>query len=324
MKYVHALVVVALLAGGCDSKKHEKISIPKVNLAMKTHCIGRSLIDLPKGYVLAGGALGIFTPDQTEVEDASIDLMISPDTTAADFEEKLASRHAELASSGDDTTDKLVLVKKIDGGGTLFRTLEIGDAYDSEIHLLLHRSYMVARISSYHNQAEKAEALALDILFKLEPVPSPANPRPEAFCYGGMGINGKFRSESARLRFVDRERPDITFSVGVDTYAPTRGDTLLQRIDGPNSLLKKFDLRESVLRKGELKVSGMRAQEWLGSFKMGENRDEKELNFHMETMRPIPSPAAPEIHLEMEVKGNSALDEKGAIALWDSVIKTIR
>lgn len=324
MKYIQILVVVALLTVGCDAKKNENIAIPKMNLAMKTHCIGRSLIDLPEGYALEGGALGIFRLDQNEIKNASIDLMISPDTTAADFEKQLSARHAELASSGDDTTDKLVLVKKIDGGGTLFRTLAIGDAYDSEIHLLLHHSYLVAKISSYHNQAEKAEALALAMLAKIEPVQSPANRRPDAFCYGGLAINGKFRSESATLHFDNAERPDITFTVGVDTYAPTTSDTLLQRMGGSNSLLKKFDLRESILRKGELKVARMRAQEWLGSFKMGENRDEKELNFYVETMRSTPSPAAPEIHLEMETKGNSALDEKNAMALWDSVIKTIR
>lgn len=324
MKHILTLVLIALLATGCDTKKNENISTPKMNLAMKTHCIGHSLIDLPDGYALVGGALGIFTPDQNEVEEASIDLMISPHITTAGFEEKLSARHAELAAVSGDTTNKLVLVKKTEGGGTLLRTLVIDDAYKSEVHLLAHDSYVVAKISSYDNQVEKAEALALAMLSKIEPVQQLAHRRPEIFCYGGLGINGKFRSESARLRFVDKARPEVTFTVGVDTYAPTTGNTLLQRIDGPNSLLKKFDLRESVLRKGELKVAGMRAQEWLGSFKMGENRDEKELNFYMETMRSTPSPAAPEIHLEMEVKGNSALDEKGAMALWDSVLKTIR
>lgn len=278
MKYIQTLVVVALLIAGCETKKNENIAIPKMNLAMKTHCIGRSLIDLPEGYALVGGALGIFRLDQNEIKNASIDLMISSDTSAADFERRLAARHAELASSGDDTTDKLVLVKKIDGGGTLFRTLAIGDAYDSEIHLLVHRSYLVAKISSYHNQAEKAETLALAVLSKIEPVQTPADRRPDAFCYGGLAINEKFRSESAMLHFHNAEQPDISFSVDVNTYGRD-GETLLQRVEGPNSLLKKFDVRESVLRKGELKVAGMRAQEWLASMKLGEDRDQKQLAF---------------------------------------------
>lgn len=320
MKYIFALVLATLLAA-CDVKKNEPSPRLKMNSLMKTHCIGRSVINLPDGYILKSGVSGIFTPDQAEVEDANIDLVLAPGTNQATFDKQVAARHAELAAGGHGTTDQLTLAKKLDDGASLFRVQVIDDAYRSEIHFRIKDDYLVASISSYNNQVLKSEALLLDFIRRIESVSSAL---PDTFCFGDVAIKGTFRSEFATLHYVDPDVPDIIFSADIDTYVKDSKESLLQRLDGPNSLLKKFNVGESVIRKGERTVAGMRAQEWIGSVKLGEDRDQKQLGFNLETMRSIPSPSAPKIHFEMEVKGARALDEKSALLQWDAVTASIR
>jgi hypothetical protein len=55
----------------------------------------------------------------------------------------------------------------------------------------------------------------------------------------------------------------------------------------------------------------------------GEKDSDQDLSF-LETMRPVPSSAASKIHLEMDVTGAIAHNEKASRALWDGVVKTIR
>lgn len=59
------------------------------------------------------------------------------------------------------------------------------------------------------------------------------------------------------------------------------------------------------------------------SIELGEEK-EKQLGFTLETMRAAPSLTTPKIHFEMTVKGNSAKDEAGMLALWDGVTRTMR
>jgi hypothetical protein len=321
MGYIYA-VIVALLLAGCEAKTNGVPPFSRTSPVMKTHCIGHALVDLPGGYSLTPGALGMFLPDQDEVEDAGIDLLLMPRTTVAEFDKQVSDRQAELVAFDGGTTNKLTLVKKLEGGETLFRVLKIGDAYETEVHFIVKDNYLIARISSYNNQVLKSEALLVDFIGRIGAARS--NASPGSFCLGDVVVQGHYRSESATLRFVDPGVRDVAFSAEVDTFAEDPGESLLQRVAGPGSLLRKFDVRESVLRKGERKVAGMRAQEWLASVKLGHDRDEKQLGFNLETMRPKPSPVAPSIHWEMESKGSHALDEKGALQLWDKVTGSIR
>jgi hypothetical protein len=321
MKYLLAAVIVLVLAG-CDAKPNSPSPFLKMNSVMKTHCIGRSLVDLPEGYALKSGALGIFVPDQDDVKDAKIDLLLASRVDAATFEKEVAARHAELIAADGGTTNKLTHIQKLENGGTLFRVRVINDAYKTQIHFMSDDNYLVAKIKSYNNQVLKSEALLIDFVKRIGSANSIESV--SDFCLGDVVVKGQYRSESATLLFADPAVPDIVFSADVNTYVVEPQESLLQRLDGPNSLLKKFDVRESVLRKGERKVANMRAQEWLASVKLGENRDQKQLGFNLETIRPNPSPATPKIHLEMEVTGSHAMDEKGAIQLWDSVTGSIR
>ncbi|TFW13637.1 T6SS immunity protein Tli4 family protein [Duganella callida] len=320
MKLICGLLF-ALLLTGCDDKKNDLTIQNKVNISVKSHCIGHSTIDLPDGYALKSGASAIFTHDQDEVEDGNIDVVEKTGISGGEFRKLVAARHAELADD-EGMTSKLSEVRDLPNEAKLMRVHVIDDAYKSEIHWLLDDIYLVASVSSYKNQVAKSEALLLDLMRNVQAWKNPIE-KAAAFCMGDVAVKGKYRSESASFHFVSPQTPDIAFSVDVDTYEKDDAVSLHQRLEGPNSLLKALPVKQSVLRKAEINVAGMRAQEWATSLSPGEKGD-KDLAFFLETVRPVPSPATPKIHLEMEVTGASAANEAGALALWDKVSRSIR
>ncbi|MTV40024.1 T6SS immunity protein Tli4 family protein [Duganella radicis] len=254
--------------------------------------------------------------------DASIDLIVEEKTSQTAFAKRVKERQAALAEVNHGNMDKLVLSQETGDGGMLFRVNEIDDAYKSEVHWLLHDRYLIARIDSYNNQVKSAEALLLEFKRNVEYVQSPSD-LPGTFCLGDVAVKGRYRSESASLGYRSTAS-EITFALDFDTFRKDDTESLLQRVGGKDSLLRKFQAKEKVLRKSEHTVAGMRAQEWGASVVLGEDGGEKQVSFALETMRPVPSVAAPKIHLEMDAKGSGTQDEKGLLALWDSVTRTIR
>lgn len=254
-------IFVCLLAVGCDARKNDPVTYIKKNSVMKTQCIGRSLVDLPDGYGLKSGASAAFTPLQDVVESGRIDVRVKPMESQTGFVAALKARQAELADASHGDTDKLTLTRELPDGAVLYRVNEIADAHQSEVHWLLRDQYLIATIHSYKNQAPQAEELLFALMKNIAPQETP-NDAPGSFCFSGLSLSGKYRAESATLRFKNSVSPDITFAVDIDTFRPDDAEPLLQRVGGPGSLLRKFDAGESVLRKGELTVSGMKAQEW--------------------------------------------------------------
>lgn len=320
MKFILGLAL-AVLVLGCGHDKNDSIIQTEMNSTLKSHCLGHSIIDLPEEYSLKSGVTASFTPDQNEVEDGNIDLVLKPQTDPAGFKKQVAERHAELA---DDTgmTSKLSQARDLPGGAKLFRVQVIDDAYRSELHWMLNGSYLVATIKSFKNQVAQAETMLLDFSHLVEYRKADGAP-PASFYLDGIAVKGKYRSELASFVFASAKAPDISFSVDVNTYEKDDAESLHQRLAGPNALLGKFNIKESVLRKAERNVAGMRAQEWGSVIRPGEKGNDQDLSFLLETIRPVPSAAAPKIHLEMDVTGKSANDQKGALALWDRVVGTI-
>lgn len=318
MKFILALAF-ALFMAGCDAEKNHTTQI-KMNGAMKSHCLGHSLIDLPDEYSLKSAVTATFTPDQNLVEDGDIDLLVEPESDKKKFSQRIAERHAELvADSG--ISSKLSQVLDMADDGKLFRVQIIDDAYRSEVHWMLNGTYLIASIKSFKNQVVQAETMLLDFVRNVEQQPDAGS---SSFCLGGVTVKGKYRSELASFHFASAQKPDTSFAVDVNTYEKDDKESLHQRLGGPDSLFKKFNIKESVLRKAEISVAGMRAQEWSSVIRPGEKDSDQDLSFLLETMRPIPSPSTPKIHLEMDVTGPSAHDEKAALAIWDSVVKTMR
>jgi hypothetical protein len=320
MNFIVFLAIILLV--GCDAGENKLTSQIKINTAMKSHCIGRSLIDLPEDYVLKAGVAATFTPDQHEVEDGNIDLVVMPNVNITGFQQKLAARRAELTDDAG-MTSKLSLIRDLPSSGKLFRVHIIEDAYRSEVHWMLDGTYMIASIKSFKNQVELAETMLLDFVKSVE-LADRRESSSASFCLAGAVVKGKYRDEFASFHFAPINSSEISFSADVSTYEKDDSETLHQRLGGPNSLMQKFNIKESILRKSEKSIAGMRAEEWVSSIRPGEKGSDRDLSFLLETMRSTPSPAAPKIHLEMDLTGHAARDEVTSLALWDKITRTIR
>ncbi len=302
------------------------------NAKMETFCIGHHLIDIPNGFTPMTPFSAIFRAKKGHIDASTIDFNVyAVGSTPATFSAMIDKRHGEIVAFRRDNTNILKDVISKGPDSALFRILQIEDSYSSELHMRKDDFYFMARADSYEGHYDEAEADLSAFAQNIVGVKDVSN-RPPGFCLGNVVVQGIYEVESTSITFRTDERPDITLTVDIDTYALNEPETLLQRVSGKNSLLEIFDARHKVLRKGDLDVAGMHAQEWLGSVKLGENRDRKQFGFAFETRRPKPGPATPRIHIELDTGQNdrngkrreNSLTDEQAMVLWDSIIESIR
>ncbi len=299
---------------------------------METVCLGHHLFDLPPGFVPVVPIAAVFNPESANSEQSPIDVsVVAEKVTPAAFSAAVLRRHNEILRLSHRSTDILKDAKTAQDS-TLFQIQRIGESYTSELHALKANLHIAAELKSYEGRFREAEASLLAFEKNVLATDQGTRFGVAGFCVGPVVVNGRNKEESVSVTFRSEERPDIVITIEVDSYSRNDPVTLLDRMSGPNSLLSIFDARSDVLRKGELKVAGMRAQEWLGSVKLGENRTRKQFGFALETMRASPSQAAPRIHIEMDSGQNDAhgnrhensMSDEQATALWDALVKSIR
>ena len=298
---------------------------------MTSYCIGRNVIALPATFALANESSGTFKLAGVADDAPEIWLSVTAHVTPAQFVKRLAARRAELTRSPDKTMDVLHYEKSLSSLATLYRVNRIKDAYISEINFLHGGNHIVATLNSYHGTFLDAEKQLLDFAGRVDIGNHPGQSA-QRFCVGNVTVQGNFKHEEAKALFRDSRHYGTSFGIDFDSFRPDERVSLLERTTGPDSLLTKFEVGHTVYRKRELTVSGMRAQEWLASFKLGPTGNEKRFGFAMETMRPSPGKFSPYLHLSFETSAarpghivdEHVMSDKDAIALWDSVVRSIQ
>ena len=326
-------MTVMVMVAGCSGKAGEDKVVAGAMLKKKMHCFGHSLIDLPGDFYLMDGSSGSFTPAGMTKASEKVDVtLVSSSASEQGFVQHIAERRAEIALHEKKETGRLSADHAISNTVHLFTVNKIEDAYTSELHVLLGKYLLALRTDSYKNTYAAAEKRLADFAAQMK-LGDPAVKGGTGYCMGEVRINGSFTGESSMARYRSDKRADVVFGIENDSFSPDESTTLLQRVDGPDSLLRKFDVKNHVLRKGELQVASMKAQEWLSWVVLGDGEaKQKRYGFALETMRPVPSPAQPHIHLELDSgqpdeKGNqhaNSLSDADAIALWDDVSRSIR
>lgn len=298
---------------------------------MHTVCIGRHLIDVPAAFALMPGVSAIFTPSGLSEQGAPIHLTVRAlELGRAEFQAALEQRRSELVAAQRPTRRRLEQVMPLGGDAMLFRVREVGQSYKDELHLWKGGSHLVVTTASYEDSYQQAEERLVAFAANVEPLP--ANGRGAGFCLGPVLVKGKYVGEYASVGFRGKTQPDVIVSIELDTYALDESQPLRERVAGPDALLRKFQSKHKVMREGELTVAGMRAQEWLGWIKLGAEGNRKKYGFAMETMRPVPGEQQPRIHLGLDSgqsgpngeRFDNSLDDQSALALWDSMARTIR
>lgn len=329
----HFLRGIALLLAACAGMLAEAKPVAAISKEVHAVCMGRHQMDLPKDFEQAMGSTSIFTPPGLSDTGAPIDVMIkSASTSVADFQRQVDQRQGALRTSARKTTNVLKEVIRVGKDATIFRVMEIDDAYNDELHFLKDGVYLVANTDSYENSYRDAEARLAAFAASVEAVRGAAAGAgagrlpAQGFCLGPVTVKGNYAGEYGKLTFRSKAVPELQVSVVIDTYTRDESKTLLQRVSGGDSLLSKMNAHPKVLRKGELQVAGMRAQEWLAWIQPEENSPRRQYSFALETLRPVPGPLQPTLHVELDAgrRGDSGLSDEQAVALWDGIARSIR
>lgn len=297
-----------------------------------TYCVGRQQLEIPVSFALADGTQGVFKLDGMGSKDPSIEVsVIASGIDSKQFATELGKRRAALALTNSLGMDVLRLEKNLSPEATLYRVQRVDDAYVSEVDYYSGGSFITASLKSFHGKFLDAEEKLASFVKRFIARKEAGNPV-GGFCLGPVIILGDFTAESVSVLYRSTEHKGTEFGLAVNSYAPDEGVSLFNRMSGPDSLLTQFDADHKVLRKRELTVSGMRAQEWLGSIHLGEKQDEKKFGFALETMRTTPGKLTPKIHLSFDTgqpladgsADSFVMTDSDAIALWDTVVKSIQ
>ena len=314
----------------------EKATVNELTTNMQAQCIGRHVIDVPQGFELMIGRDHSFMLKGVSIEEAeAFEVSVkATQTTHERFRKAVDVRRHELAAGENILTKDSMLKEVVNIGddevmlraysSDLSRT-----SFISELHFLVEDAYVVVWEKSFDNKYREAEQRILDFSKNIARIRS-ADSVQKGFCIGPVVLSGEYSFEQAGFTFRNKARPDVVISVDIHTYAEGGPPTLLQRINGPQSLLRIFSYSPKVLRQGKTSAGGMEAEEWLAVFEEEGNRQEHK--FMLETMRSKPSATQPLLTLQMTTgqQGSdgewptASLSDKEAMAVWDAIVKSIR
>jgi hypothetical protein len=327
---IFAAIAACLMLTSCTEKKMENMKIAQITGKLETHCIGRYLIDLPEGYLIAPHSQVTLTYGvSSDFEKVDIEVL-EESISEKEFLSFLAYRQKEIEQKIQETlkVPMLASVRKINNDARQFRIYDesmLPEYQKIETHVLLDNTHLVLKADSYKNNYKPVEDRQERLANQLKKVREPNNGG-IGYCIGSTRISSNQDQEAASLSFQSPRYPGLRFEIYMTAIQPNSSPSLIERIEGQNSLFKHFGVSPGTIKKGSTLLGGMQAEEWLGKNTEDGNI---EYNFVAESARPNPGFAHPLIKLEMEYStpGQSdsvLLTEEEAIALWNAVIKTVR
>ncbi len=305
---------------------------------MRTHCIGRYLVDLPEEYAItAGSELTLYYGLGKDFERVMVQV---PRQRGAQPElnklvRKASGDFQSQFHSKSPTKNRLVQVKELN------KNLVMVQGYDDSSLLKYFRFQLfslqgeaVVRLEAFnHPDTKRTPEYVENQLIRIAQnsrfaaLPEQAG---HATCLGTAVIDAKQDGEVFMLVFKSEKHPDVV--IGIDMNSLTeRGDGgLLRRVDGKESMLRMLDFSSSTLRKGKREIAGRAGEELLDSGKQG---GKLQRYYAAETLVTEPSTLErPVIAISMSMGGQDndgayidpSLSEKESLILWDAIVGSIR
>ena len=160
---IYYLLMVILLAG-CGLSDKEKVTVSELTQDMQTFCVGRHLIDVPKGFSSIIGGASTFVLAGVSIEVASpIEVSIkAEDISAQQFRSAVDKQRAEIAADSNVLSKDSMLreFKSVGENVFLLRAYDSDlsrDSFRSELHLLIEGVHVVVAEKSYENEFLEAE-----------------------------------------------------------------------------------------------------------------------------------------------------------------------
>lgn len=330
----------------------------------QTQCVGRYLIDVPVELGRLGSddvdlLYGLDTDfDKVEME------VKDPDYTRPRFETEVQARLDDLKRRTNDWgTSKLLAQEIINtryGRALMLRYLDTGDVesrINQELHMLVGSRYTLLKTES--NRTPKPEPIATNekpMYTYIDPKPAEdrlrnvamniqdytdATKAPEGFCVAGVVLNHKTMGYDIETAFfhsnADKEvLPDVRLTLNMQgQYAghSEERENLFQRVSRQSTGLRALLAAEGgqlvVLRHATPRINGMPGREY--GHAMHTLGGKVIFQFFAETAlaKDQQSMLRPFFNFDFEAGSSmeektSPLDESQVLAIWDTLLKTMR
>lgn len=308
---------------------------------MQTFCVGRYLIDLPKGSVL-------FRAESSAGSDADVDFFADYPVPRHEFAEKTLKRWEELKElkkDGNEVFEKPSERIEIMQDGVVFTFRHRADYEDEwpsgakgwlhfyETEGYLWRNNVHYRFSGGRVKKEIEIAMRRLVLRQDDEIPSH-----QGFCGGRSFFPGP-----------PQERESVNFAFRLPTNPPIE-----LRIDMPSgrppkqnlALFNSNEFKASMVRDAKLSIGSMGGEEWITTSTENkfENRYNSSMDAHWyyvkETIQaPLPGELGIHVRMEFDVdtetppptfgelppaKAEGEVGKEEFLALWDGILKTLR
>jgi hypothetical protein len=341
------VVLPLLITAACGRQtaqltEQEKHNLGKVTENLKTHCVGRYLIDVPSDVLVSGDA----TVQGVRIEPEAM----SHET----YLREIADRKAELkAMKSIDPHPFLYADDQVDGPDTYYFIYRgnvsdgpgrrVFEAYKwdhgyrfkfrTEGHDYLHPDQTkdpVIRGFTVKNDVPEKTFLIFDLVKRLRWRAEDEIPREPGLCFLGAFLPGKAsEKEVAGTQFVPASNRDV--SIGLESNSGIREpNTLLQRGDEIGRDLNAIGGR--TIRKGAVHLQGVDAEEWLFTGKT--DSGVRGTRCLLEANSMTSGAQSPLLTLDLDVGSSNAfmqekieaasMSEGEAVGLWDAVSRTLR
>jgi Tle cognate immunity protein 4 C-terminal domain len=303
---------------------------------MRTHCVGRYLINLPEAFEQTPGSDVEFIYG-LDKDFQKINVKVARATNdQPTFNEIVAKRTASLAGSWHrkaPSKSMLAAEQKVREDVVLvraYRDSSLLNVFQSELYALFGSAVGLfsTRVFSTENPEER-EAALLKVVDRSRFVSTPDQAGRGA-CLGPLVIDAAQDGEIFSVSFRAKAHPDLVLSINMNSLVAESDGGLLKRWDSKSGMLSKLNFKSSVLRRGRVVIAGRPGEELLDK---GKEQDKIVREFTAEVLRPSSATfAAPSFAISMSMGGQVASgdyvdatwSDAQAMAVWDAVIKSIR
>lgn len=332
-----AACFVAVSLTGCDRILKESTLDKTASLpAMRTHCVGRYLIDLPADFeqMLASDVELTYGVDKNfRTVNVKVLRAAGPQPL---FDSIVSRRAAELAAEHHfEAPSKSMLAsrQRFNDNTELIRSYKSPDmlgSYRSEYYAQHGAAVAVFAGRVYTDeQPDPIEAKILKVVKRTSFVPSP-DKAGHGTCLGPLLIDAGQDGERFVLAFRAKSVPDVLIEINMNSMLAKSDGGLLKRWDSKAGMLNKLDFQSSTLRRGTVAVGGMPGEELLSK---GKEHGHVVRGFTAEALQTKPATfSTPSLAISMNMGGqlessdyvDASWSDEGAMAIWDAIVKSIR
>lgn len=338
------LTLIALLASlclaGCNQSHAKETRVMPSALEslgpIRTHCIGRYLIDLPDTFSLTKGSdVQLIYGLGEDFRKVKVQVP-KPDGDEAAYKYMVSERIRELKrdeSFKSPSKNMLAWAAEVESGGHLIRAYDSPDSVQYFVSQLfaLKRAHTVLVQQTVHKR-DHPEDIESHLLRVSQGITAPVtlNETGPGTCLGPVLINAGQDGEWFTATWTSKRWPDAKFSMYINSMRAEGDGGLLARWDRKIGDLIKLGGNFDYIRKGKRTIAGRPGEEILTK---GIEGGKEERHFKGEIPVAAPSTfASPFTTFEFEMGGQNdkgeyidpSLSQEQALALWDAALNSVR